>query len=796
MHLYNSQICITFHYIMFTMKKWICISLVLWSINSIAQQYKRVQVKNGTQLIPQLLQLGIDLDHSTHQQKDVILEISEYELDLIRQAELSYTVLVDDLETYYAHRINSAAANKNQSLGTCRPSTVATPSHFHLGSMGGSFTLQEMVHQLDSMALLYPSLITVKQPVSNIQSIENRNIWYVKISDNPGVDENEPEVLYSALHHAREGGSLSQLIFYMWYLLENYNSDPAIQSLVNNRELFFVPCVNPDGYYFNELNNPGGGGMWRKNRRLNADSTYGVDLNRNYGYNWGFNNQGSSPNPASDTYRGTAAFSEPETQAMQAFCNSRQFKTALNAHTFGNFLISPWGFQQSGNTPDSSRYKEMGDYLTRENRYYHGSAMQTVNYPVNGNSDDWMYGEQISKGKIMALTPEMGGPNDGFWPPSFRIVDICKSALEQNLRIAKLAGPHVAFMDEQDHFVSATTYIRFGLKDMGLQPGTATISLSPITGILNFAAPKSYTFQPGQTIIDSIACTLSNNQQVGQVLRYALMLNDGDLVFRDTLEKVLGPAQTLFYSDGNNSPNSFSSGNWGFSTQDPFSMPSSWSDSPLGPYQSGSTNNLTTLNQISLIGKQHPHLQFYFKSAIEKSYDDVKVLVSTDQGLTYTPLCGNYATPDYTYDGQVALYDGRQIAWVKEEIDLSPYIGTNIWLRWQMNADFFDERDGVYLDEIKIRAIGSSTTELHQYAEPLNKLRLAPNPANQFIHLIAEGRVTGRCTVFSLQGSQCLNVTFENRENPKIDVSDLSPGIYILKWESDTTSQVLKLIKE
>jgi bacillopeptidase F (M6 metalloprotease family) len=108
------------------------------------------------------------------------------------------------------------------------------------------------------------------------------------------------------------------------------------------------------------------------------------------------------------------------------------------------------------------------------------------------------------------------------------------------------------------------------------------------------------------------------------------------------------------------------------------------------------------------VGKQKPQLQFYFKQAIEKSYDDLWVLISTNQGQTYSPLCGNYATPDYTYDGQVALYDGRQIAWVKEEIDLSAYAGSSVLLKWQLNSDNFDERDGANIDEIKVRAIGNT----------------------------------------------------------------------------------------
>src|SRR5690606_2209606 len=117
------------------------------------------------------------------------------------------------------------------------------------------------------------------------------------ISDQPDVDQDEPEVLYDALHHAREPASLSQLIFYMWYLLENYGTNDEVTYLVDSTEMYFVPCVNPDGYVYNWNNHPTGGGMWRKNRRVNGNGTFGVDLNRNYGHEWGYNNTGSSPDP-------------------------------------------------------------------------------------------------------------------------------------------------------------------------------------------------------------------------------------------------------------------------------------------------------------------------------------------------------------------------------------------------------------------------------------------------------------------------------------------------------------------
>jgi murein tripeptide amidase MpaA len=120
------------------------------------------------------------------------------------------------------------------------------------------------------------------------------------------------------MHHAREPGGMMALIYFMWWLLENYNTDAEAKALLDSRRITVVPIVNPDGYTFNIQNSPGGGGLWRKNRRRNANNSFGVDLNRNYGtvdfWNSAFG--GSSTSPSSDTYRGTDPFSEPETAAL------------------------------------------------------------------------------------------------------------------------------------------------------------------------------------------------------------------------------------------------------------------------------------------------------------------------------------------------------------------------------------------------------------------------------------------------------------------------------------------------
>jgi carboxypeptidase T len=123
-----------------------------------------------------------------------------------------------------------------------------TPQHFRLGSMGGFLTLSEINAQLDSMHLLYPSLITQKQNIDTFHSIEGRPMYWIEISDHPGLVTGKPQLMFTALHHAMEPMGMQQLIYFMWYLLENYGNNQEVKYLVDHIDFYIVPVVNPDGY--------------------------------------------------------------------------------------------------------------------------------------------------------------------------------------------------------------------------------------------------------------------------------------------------------------------------------------------------------------------------------------------------------------------------------------------------------------------------------------------------------------------------------------------------------------------
>jgi hypothetical protein len=422
------------------MKKIILLASLLCAILSVDAQtkYYRVQVFTDDAGLKQLAKKGVAVDHGAYQRgKYFIGEFSEHEFDLIKQSHYPFQILISDMSAYYVARSKTDTFAIEEPVTSCK---YTKPQNFKLGSMGGFYTYAEMLQILDSMRKKFPNLITKKKPMSATLTADGNVMYWVRISNNPKVEQNKPKILYTALHHAREPESLTQLIFFMWYLLENYNTNTDIKNIIDNEELYFVPCVNPDGYLYNQFTNPGGGGMWRKNRRNNGDGNYGVDLNRNYGYKWGYDDVGSSNYTGDETYRGPYSFSEPETQIIGSFCQAHHFNLALNHHTYNNVLVFPYGYKENTYTPDSATFLQYAQDLTLCNGFFYGTVNQTLGYLANGDSDDWMYGEQTLKPKIFAMTPETGSSTDGFWPPSSRIVPLAKKNMQMNITAAQLAA--------------------------------------------------------------------------------------------------------------------------------------------------------------------------------------------------------------------------------------------------------------------------------------------------------------------------------------------------------------------
>jgi hypothetical protein len=298
--------------------------------------------------------------------------------------------------------------------------------------MGGFMTFSEIESHLLFLKLTYPTLMTDRFSIG--QSVEGREIWAVKVSDNPAIDEDEPEVLYISLIHAREPAAAASLLNFLEHMLSNYGLDSEVTYLVNNREMYFIPVQNPDGYVWNETTDPAGGGLWRKNRSTNVDFTRGVDLNRNYGFKWGYDNVGSSSVTNSEVYRGPSAFSEPETQAVRDFTILRNFVIVHNFHTFSDLELWPPGYDREFSKFEKF-YQNLGDSMTQFNGYTPEVGWRL--YPTNGAADDWHWGDTILKPRQISLTCEIG--STGFWPNPSEISGLVSENIWPNLFLARIA---------------------------------------------------------------------------------------------------------------------------------------------------------------------------------------------------------------------------------------------------------------------------------------------------------------------------------------------------------------------
>lgn len=697
------------------------------------QNYKKVKIYLDEQKsVGYLTNAGIALDHfEVGRDNSITAFITDDEYLLIKNLGLRNEVLIEDWYKFYnsqpklsPQQINEAAAISKSKYGV---------SGFRLGSMGGYLTLSEVYAELDTLKKLFPNLISAEQYLGN--TIGNLPVYAVKISDNPDEDEDEPEVLYTALHHAREPMSMMQMIYFMYYLLENYNTEPAVQYLVNNRELYFIPVVNPDGYEYNRSQNPSGGGMWRKNRRNNG-SSFGVDLNRNYGpYEyWNAPNGGSSTNPGSDTYRGTAPFSEPETQIIRDFLASREIKNALNYHTFSNLLIYPYG-ALSQETPDSVVFREFAADMTKYNNYAIGTDMQTVGYSTRGNSDDYFYDGDIllNSGKIYAMTPEVGGPSDHFWPAQNRIFPLAQENVFPNLYYAWVAGEYVSLDNpnfNQSYF-NPGDFVQFypSLKNKGLAAGhdirLELTSLNPYVQV-NSMIIELPQIDP-RTIIGamtplSFSISSITPLETGIDLLF-IVTSAGVEMSRDTIEIIVGYPEFIFLDTADN-PLDFwiitstpATPSWEAVSNTFYSAPTCFTDSRIGNYANDAIVTMTLMNPINLSAYNNPKLSFWTRYDIETGWDYGQVEISTNNGNTWIALAGHFTksgTGTFQPNGK-PIYDGYQSNWVREEIDLNLYNSNTIKIRFKLITDGAVQRDGWYLDDIGILVYTAVPVELTSF---------------------------------------------------------------------------------
>lgn len=300
---------------------------------------------------------------------------------------------------------------------------------------GDFHSYEETLAEFNALASNHPDLAKFVKLGS---SYEGRDIFALKVSRDAEVDDpTKPDVLITGCHHAREWISVESPVYFANKLVQQYSSDDSIKFLMDHLQIWIVPIVNPDGLTYSQASANDRMDLmrtWRKNRRpisLNGCvSSVGVDLNRNYPFEWRLSSDtpcsnycspnhacldddlGASDDPTSDVYRGPAPASEPEVRALKSLMDdpARRFRAEIDYHNFGQLILYPWGFDRSS-SDDARTLSNLADNIsaqmrTVDNQLYRPEQAIDL-YPTTGSSTDYAYGaNHVAAPLVVEMRPQ------------------------------------------------------------------------------------------------------------------------------------------------------------------------------------------------------------------------------------------------------------------------------------------------------------------------------------------------------------------------------------------------------
>ncbi|MFF8834503.1 M14 family zinc carboxypeptidase [Streptomyces sp. NPDC015130] len=266
----------------------------------------------------------------------------------------------------------------------------------------------------------------ITKVVSIGKTRKGQDILALKVSKGAqrAKDGSKPATLYLSNQHAREWITPEMTRRLLHHYVDGYGKDERITRIVDTTEVWFVLSANPDGYDFTHAAPENR--QWRKNLRDNdGDGRItpgdGVDLNRNFAYKWGYDNEGSSPDPADETFRGTGPMSEPETKALDAFQKRIGFSYGINYHSAAQLILYGVGWQVATDTPDDVALKALAGTPQKSAVPGYRPQVSSELYITNGEAD----GHAANVNGMQMFTPEMStcatasrvDPNDA-WNPA------------------------------------------------------------------------------------------------------------------------------------------------------------------------------------------------------------------------------------------------------------------------------------------------------------------------------------------------------------------------------------------
>ncbi len=725
----------------------------------------------------------------------------------------------------------------------------------------GYRTYADMLQLIADLQAQYPGMLRVQtigeswgkiytQQGINYYSNFQHDIIAIMLSDNADIDEDEPAFYFMGAHHAREPISTEVCLDILIHFLESYGSDQQITDLVNSSELWFIPIVNPDGHRIVLTQQDT---WWRKNIRDNDNNqtiqtTDGVDLNRNYGYEWGY--VGSTDDPNYPTYHGPGPFSEPESNAVRDFLETRHFVAGISYHSYGELVLYPFGFISDVYAPDHSALSALGVQIAESipsqiSGHYSPSNSWEL-YPAAGNTDDWAYGHH----GIFAYTIELATQ---FIPPANQVPGITtnnleaarilvdrknRSTLTGHVLDAETSEPVVAtiYIPEIDdrlparapyksnasfgsfyRFLPVGEYtVHFHAQGYHAEQRTITISNDTVT-IEEVQLTPSVPMNLNVFVYDDNGIQISEalvsfpdlplNPIYTDEMGIATFTNFMSGSYTVSIEKE-GYEALITYRQFNN-PNTIvtlmsspmiwddfeggmgswvATGNWGISSSHAYGGSYSLSDSPDGNYSNNNTTTCMYDTAIALAGFLNANLKFAIKHALI--------------------LDGDYLALQISQNGQawqsIDYFTGTS-AWIQKSYSLNNYMDQSIRIRFLLTANSSGNADGVYIDNFQI-FLSTEPVSGNSPALVAPFVSIYPNPFSDNLNLIvenAESKGSYAIDIFNLRGQHTKRVfqgpitstkqhiqwQFSSEERKK-----LASGVYFVKLSHEGRSLVTRKI--
>jgi hypothetical protein len=591
----------------------------------------------------------------------------------------------------------------------------------------------------------------------------------------------------------------------MWWLLENYGTDPVAAYLVNNREMFFVPVVNPDGYVYNQTTNPNGGGMWRKNRRVNSPGIYGVDLNRNYSYGWGLNS-GSSGNPSSNTYRGPYAFSEPESQAVRDFLLLHNPEIAFTIHSYGGYYLNPYGYCDTAISFEV--YSDFSSEFAEYNNYLYGITKEVLGYYSSGTTRDYLH----SIGTY-GWTPEISG--GGFWPSSSQIIPLCSENLRPMTYLSWVGGAFARFQNFKilgSGYVARndTLELQVAIRNKGLSKTAKNVTceinssyanLIPLVSTVNYDSILARQIKTNAT---PFKFKTTSSAGLMDEMRFVCTVKQENVITAiDTFYINVGRTNVLFSDDAESGTSNWTkSGNgylWDTSFVSYWEGIKSFADSRYGNCKKNTINYFTLNSNIDLSGTVNPRVEFAAKWATEHNYDYVRFQISTNNGASWIIMAGRHTR---IFSGWPSYLDIKY--WRDEQINLSPFIGSNIKIRFYNRTDAGKQGDGFYFDNFRVvdymDSLASITQTGNQTPDKYALWQNYPNPFNPVTSIKFDLPKTGnvKLSIYNVLGEkiETLHNGVLSAGSYKINfnASSYASGVYFYRIETGNFVAVKKLV--